>query len=156
MNHHLIKFIISILLFWVLISGIVGVELYPILSILTVVVLAILSNKLRLMPEQYLKPIKFICYFLWLMREIIISSWQLSKIIWSPTMNISPGFIELKTGMNRNSVNLVIFANSITLTPGTFTTNIDKDNLTVHAISKDAARDLNSGIMKARILSYIN
>ena len=40
-----------------------------------------------------------------------------------------------------------MYANSITLTPGTVTTQIEKDVLEVHALSSDMAEDVKSGEM---------
>lgn len=45
----------------------------------------------------------------------------------------------------------VIYANSITLTPGTVTIKLSKDNLTVHALSKEAASELATGAMSEEI-----
>jgi multicomponent Na+:H+ antiporter subunit E len=45
----------------------------------------------------------------------------------------------------------VIFGNSITLTPGTVTIGINKDIITVHALTLSTAFDLKSGEMDRRI-----
>jgi multicomponent Na+:H+ antiporter subunit E len=47
----------------------------------------------------------------------------------------------------------VIYANSITLTPGTVTVSVDqkKGELLVHALSEKAARELLSGEMHRRV-----
>ena len=49
-------------------------------------------------------------------------------------------------------VPLFIFAQSITLTPGTVTLNINNDEITIHAISR-AAADGVPGEMEARVLN---
>ncbi len=137
-------------------AGTAGTKFYPILSVICIVFTLILSLKLQIIPRNFFKPIRFLSYFFWLIKEIISSSWSLTRIIWSPIMNISPRFIKLKTGINASDPALVIYANSITLTPGTYTANINRDMLTVHAISKNCAEDLNSGTMKNQVLHYFS
>ena len=45
----------------------------------------------------------------------------------------------------------VTYANSITLTPGTVTTELDGDVLEVHALSSDMADDVKSGVMDKKV-----
>jgi multicomponent Na+:H+ antiporter subunit E len=45
----------------------------------------------------------------------------------------------------------VIYANSITLTPGTVSINIDEDEIWVHALTKETAADLETGEMDRRV-----
>ena len=46
---------------------------------------------------------------------------------------------------------MVILANSITLTPGTVTIDVNKNEYLVHIISEKAAQSLISGEMQARV-----
>jgi multicomponent Na+:H+ antiporter subunit E len=45
----------------------------------------------------------------------------------------------------------VIYASSITLTPGTVTVNLEGDTLTVHALTLEAATQLQRGEMGQRV-----
>ena len=45
----------------------------------------------------------------------------------------------------------VTYANSITLTPGTVTIQIDDDNIEIHALTKEMAEDVKSGEMDKRV-----
>jgi len=54
-------------------------------------------------------------------------------------MPISPGFILLKTKLKRD-LTRVFYANSITLTPGTITIDLNGNRLLVHALTRDAAK----------------
>jgi len=92
-------------------------------------------------------------YWGWLIKEIVISAWQVTKIILSPTMNISPTIIEVQA-KSSGVVRQVLFANSITLTPGTLTTDIDKNGLiTVHALTREGAEGVLTGDMNDRVAS---
>ena len=44
------------------------------------------------------------------------------------------------------------YANSITLTPGTLTTDVGDDHFMVHALSQEGMRELREGEMERRIL----
>ena len=54
----------------------------------------------------------------------------------------------------KTSVGIASYANSITLTPGTITTNVSGHNLTVHAIERDGADGLESGEMDAKVTAF--
>jgi multicomponent Na+:H+ antiporter subunit E len=54
----------------------------------------------------------------------------------------------------RTTVGIVTYANSITLTPGTITTGIKGNILTVHALTRDGALDLEAGGMDARVSQF--
>ena len=47
----------------------------------------------------------------------------------------------------KTAVGLVTYANSITLTPGTVSVEVEGDEITVHAITRDGAMDLAEGSM---------
>jgi multicomponent Na+:H+ antiporter subunit E len=83
-------------------------------------------------------------YWLWLTKEIIKSGLTTTKIIWSN--DYSPELIKIKASQ-KNSTGIANYANAITLTPGTVTIEIEKNNLLVHALSKDLSEDLQSGEM---------
>jgi multicomponent Na+:H+ antiporter subunit E len=48
----------------------------------------------------------------------------------------------------------VFYANSITLTPGTVSVDVDGDNILVHAISIEAAADVERGDMNRRVVQF--
>jgi len=45
----------------------------------------------------------------------------------------------------------VIYANSITLTPGTVTLDLEEGHVTVHALTREGAQALASGEMDGRV-----
>ncbi len=81
-----------------------------------------------------LKPVAFIKYQAWLLLEIAKSNLAVAKIILSPSLPIRQHMFSVpytqKTDMGQ-----VIFANSITLTPGTITIETEPDHFLVHAVS---------------------
>lgn len=92
-----------------------------------------------------------ISYWAWLLKEIVVSSLQVSRIIISRDMPISPTVIRVKA-RSRGEVGWVLFANSITLTPGTLTTDIDEKGwVTVHGLTRETAQGVVSGDMNERV-----
>lgn len=89
-------------------------------------------------------------YILWLAKEIVVANIDVSKRILKRRLDIQPRVIRLKASQ-RDELGVVVYANSITLTPGTVTIDIDDGWLVVHALSADSAADLQSGEMDRRV-----
>ena len=94
-----------------------------------------------------------ITYLPWLVGEIIKSAWAVTRIIIDPQLPISPTMTRVSASQT-TPVGVNVYANSITLTPGTITTNVDGNTLTVHAIVSDGADDLEEGGMDARVSRF--
>ena len=75
-----------------------------------------------------------------LMKEIVKANLQVAKIVLSPKMKISPGLTTIRTDL-QSTINRVILANSITLTPGTLTINLEREELLVHCLEEASAKD---------------
>ena len=89
-------------------------------------------------------------YFLWLSKEIIVSNLLVVKHIWLGNGSISPEFATLKVSQ-QSDMGKVIYANSITLTPGTVTVELEGDKFLVHALLGQSIKDLESGEMDRRV-----
>jgi multicomponent Na+:H+ antiporter subunit E len=94
---------------------------------------------------------RFLTYLPWLMVEIAKSAWAVTKIILSPRMPISPT-MTVVTASQRTTVGVATYGNSITLTPGTMTVGQHGNELTVHALVRESALDLEAGGMDRRVL----
>jgi len=91
-------------------------------------------------------------YWPWLVKEIVMSALNVSRLILDTKLPISPTLIRTKA-TQKTATGLVSYANSITLTPGTISVEVNsRDNeLLVHAISSDAAEGLATGEMDRRV-----
>ena len=85
-------------------------------------------------------------FWLFLAREVIIANIDVLKRIFKPGKNISPQLFELPLAQ-KTVLSRVIYANAITMTPGTVSVNLNKETITVHSLSMEAATDLLSGRM---------
>lgn len=75
----------------------------------------------------------FLAYTPYLIGEIIKANHTVIKAILSPDLNIEPTLVKVKSTC-KSDLAKVIFANSITLTPGTVTLRVDDDILLVHGL----------------------
>lgn len=89
-------------------------------------------------------------YWLWLAWEIAKSNWQVMKIILSPSLPISPTVVRV-TAHEKTEMGQVIFANSITLTPGTVSMGVEDGVIEVHALTRAGAEGLEDGEMDRRV-----
>ena len=134
------KFIIGLLLFWIVLSERLNLEtlLLGLVICLSITYINRYNNKhIAKRTCNYTK--KIYCYFLYalvLMKGIVVSNVQVAMIVLSKDMYISPSTFEYKTKLSKDKYR-TIFANSITLTPGTITVSMDNDKITVHCIKDE-------------------
>ncbi len=77
--------------------------------------------------------IAMISYIFILAIEIVKANWDVAKRVITPTVNINPGVVKIKTKLS-SDLGKMVLANSITLTPGTLTVDIVDDELYIHWI----------------------
>ncbi len=87
-------------------------------------------------------------YWLWLIYQIVLANVQTVKII--ITGKVQPRLFQIHTG-EMSEAALVLYANSITLTPGTVTVDITKDGFLVHALTTAMADDVKSDEMGQKV-----
>lgn len=89
-------------------------------------------------------------YWPWLIKEILLSGWQVTRIILHPRLPISPTLVRFKPSQT-STVGLVTHANSITLTPGTITVEAEHGEFLVHALTRAGAEGLADSEMDRRV-----
>lgn len=92
-------------------------------------------------------------YWPWLIKEIAKAAWAVSKIILDPRLPMSPTLIRVKS-TQKTDVGRTVFANSITLTPGTISLDVGRHEILVHALTREAAQDLDGGEMDRRVTEF--
>ena len=142
----------SLFAFWLALSGHYTPFLITSGAVCAVLCAAAALRMRTVDPEGY--PIqlfvRFLAYLPWLIGEIAKSAWAVTKIILSPHLPISPTMTTL-TSSQRTTVGVATYANSITLTPGTITVGQRGAELTVHALVREGALDLEAGAMNRRV-----
>lgn len=94
-----------------------------------------------------------VTYWPWLLWEIIKAGWAVTKAVLAPRLSISPTMTRV-VASQRTAAGIATYGNSITLTPGTITTQVDGNILTVHALENGGAIDLEGGGMDARVSQF--
>ena len=132
--------------FWLLMSG-YYTPLILSLGVISCLLCVYLTIKGKFLDNETL-PIYFfprlIQYTLWLIKEILKSNIQTAKVIIMKSEE--PELFSVKATQRTNE-GKVTYANSITLTPGTVTTQIKNDIFEVHALTKDFGDDVRSSEM---------
>ncbi len=77
---------------------------------------------------------RFLLYLPWLLKEILVANIRVAKVILSPRLPISPIMVVFRS-TQKTDLGRVLYANSITLTPGTITTGVEGDQLEIHALT---------------------
>lgn len=138
---------------WLLMSGIykplvVGFGLASVILVMFVV-----RRMDRVDGDQIdlrLKPVAFAGYILWLLVEIAKANWAVTKIILSKEMPLRQHLFHVRH-TQKTDLGQVIFANSITLTPGTISVETEEDHFLVHAVAYSANDNLALADMDHRV-----
>ncbi|HAJ84737.1 MAG TPA: hypothetical protein DCM25_08275, partial [Rhodobacteraceae bacterium] len=124
---------------WLMLSGIYKPMLIGFGIVSVALVMVIVRRMDRVDGDHVrisIKPIQFSLYLLWLFIEIAKSNWKVTKIILARTMPIRQNLFDVPYTQT-SDLGQVIFANSITLTPGTLTIETEAGDFLVHALSYD-------------------
>ena len=135
---------------WLLLSGHYDPLLLT-LGVLSCITCLYVTWKAKFIDEEGLPLhllIRLPIYTVWLFKEIIKANIDTAKII--ILNNPDPQNFRVKSSQ-KTEAGKVTYANSITLTPGTVTTELDGDILEVHALSSDMADDVKSGVMDKKV-----
>jgi multicomponent Na+:H+ antiporter subunit E len=80
-------------------------------------------------------------YFVWLLVSILKANFDVARRILSPSMPVRPRFMRFKSDL-QSEVGQVMIANTITLTPGTVTLDVQDGTFWVHALHPETAGDV--------------
>jgi len=94
-------------------------------------------SKLGLPPLSIKRVLFSLVYVIVLFWEIIKANFDVAYRVVHPKMPIKPGVVVIKTSL-KSDIGKLILANSITLTPGTFTLDVIGDKLLIHWINVKA------------------
>lgn len=97
----------------------------------------------------YLGP-RIITYWGWLVVEIFKANMDVAKCVLFPTRFLRPSMFTV-TASQKTDLGKVIYANSITLTPGTVTVDLDGDQVMVHSLTEGSAEGVQNGDMDRRV-----
>lgn len=143
---------ISLAVLWLLLSGHLEV-LILVFGLLSITFVVWLSRRMHIVDQESypfgLIP-RLSGYWFWLLKEIVKSSIDVTRRVFGPSSSVRPVVFDARVKLNTD-LGRVIYANSITLTPGTVSMNVTAESIRVHALHPDIARDLRDSGMDERI-----
>jgi multicomponent Na+:H+ antiporter subunit E len=125
---------------WLGLSGIYT-PLILTLGTISILISLVLASRLETLDREgapYARTLNLFAYWGWLVVEIFKANWPVIKACVSANLDINPALVKVKTRCESDLAKTV-FANSITLTPGTVTVEVEGDKLLVHALFEESA-----------------
>lgn len=149
---HRFSLFLTLFVFWLIFSG--YTETFFIVSGLLSCALSMYIGQRMDVTDREGHPMhvarhSFVFWF-WLVWQVVLSSWEVTKVIWRPSLKISPTLGWTPAGQD-SDLGKVIYANSITLTPGTVCVSVEGDQMLVHALNAESIKELDGGDMRVRV-----
>ena len=115
-----------------------------------------LGVRMGVMDEE-MHPAQFhflpcVLYAAWLTREVVMSALDVARRVLDPALPIQPRVVRLPLAQ-RTDAGRAVYANSITLTPGTISAAVSerKHEILVHSLTEEGAEALEEGSMDRRV-----
>jgi multicomponent Na+:H+ antiporter subunit E len=93
---------------------------------------------------------RMLLYLPWLFVKIVQSSLHVTRLILDPRLPIHPRLIRYESKLKERAA-VVLLGNSITLTPGTITAEVNGQVLLVHAMDEASGEEVTSGRLESKI-----
>ena len=139
---------LGLLLVWLLLSA--SLDLFHIgLGLLVAGGVAWLNTE-RPVSRVPVVRVRIVWYFFWLVGRILQSGFHMAYLILHPALPINPSLIRYRTDLQEDS-GIVLLANSITVTPGTITVEVNSQELVVHAMDDKSAQDVTSHRLQRQV-----
>lgn len=110
-----------------------------------------IARHMGCLPYAWYQAWRAPAYVLWLFKEIVLASVDVTRRVWMPRLRISPttGWVH---SSQTSDTGQTIFATSITLTPGTVSILVEKDRIFVHGLTRKGVSELQQdGGMDAKV-----
>lgn len=135
-KNYIIMFI-TLMGIWLLINNSLETEIVISGLVISLALPWLFCGKCQVFTQLNLTPKAILYSFLFLFTfivELIKSNIDVAYRVISPTLPIKPGIVEVKTKL-KSKIARIVLADSITLTPGTFTLEMIDDSLFIHWIN---------------------
>ena len=131
----------TLLLFWIMLNGTLAIDSFIVGIIVSLSITLLFSSGLSFFTEFKLTPQAFIAgvkYYIYFFKELVKSNFKLAAIVLNPSLPIKPGIVKVRTKL-KSKMGRLMLANSITLTPGTMTIEIEGEWIYVHCVTIESA-----------------
>lgn len=153
---HAVSLAVTLSVLWLLLSGHFSEPLLLGLGLASVILAVVIVHRMETLdPEGH--PVhlwwRALRYWPWLIKEIVLANIDVGKAILNLGTPVRPTVFKVRSSQ-RTEIGRAIYANSITLTPGTVTIAVDDDQLTIHALTPGAVEGLEGGEMDRRVTAF--
>jgi multicomponent Na+:H+ antiporter subunit E len=141
--------------FWIALSGMFTPFLL-VAGALTSIAVTWFALRMEVMDREghpYYLTLSALTYWPWLAKEILKSALDVSRCILHPRLPVSPRVVRFRP-RQRSAVGLATHANSITLTPGTLSVEVDRERFVVHALTEAGAALVIDSEMDRRVQRF--
>jgi multicomponent Na+:H+ antiporter subunit E len=142
----------AFVVFWLVLSG-HFTALFLILGALSVALVCWITWRADVIRHDEIPPrllVRLPWYFLWLGKEVLLASLTVLRAIWSPRTVLVP-VVETTPARDLAEVPQVVYANSITLTPGTLSLALGDGHIEVHSLDAAGVATLDEGKMLRQV-----
>ena len=133
MKNYALMFL-TLMIFWVLLNNSVETEVLIIGAGASLLISLIFCAKCGVFTDVSFSPkaiVASIMFAFVFIGALIRANLSITKRVLSPSLPINPGIVKVKTKL-KSKIGRMVLANAITLTPGTFTIELDGENLFIH------------------------
>ena len=131
---------LTLMLFWVMLVNSLAPDTLLVGALVSLCVALLYRDGLSFFTEFRATPAAFVAGFLfyaYFFRELVKANLRLARIVLSPDLPMKPGIVKVRTRL-KSRMGRLMLANSITLTPGTLTVELDDEYLYVHCVTVGA------------------
>ena len=140
---------VALFILWIIFNG----RLTPEVAVIGLVISAVIvffmcrfmDYSIRKEKALYMLIPWLIRYFFILLTEIIKANIATAGFVLNPKIEVEPRIVTFKPDIRSGFLKAVL-ANSITLTPGTITINIEDGEYTIHCLDLDLATDIGESV----------
>lgn len=140
---------ILLFLLWVALNGRITAEILAFGAVIAAAVYWFMCRFLEYSPKSDIRFFKnffrTLQYLFVLFEEIVKSSFAVIKIVFSKKLEIQPQIVFFEVPLKSEFL-ITILANSITLTPGTITVDVDENRFCVHALDYTLADGIEDSV----------
>lgn len=130
----------TLLFFWVLLNASLSRDVLLVGALASGVIALFFRGNLAWFSELRLTPRALattVAYVFFYVKELVKSNVNVAAIVLSPDLPVNPGIVTVRTKL-KSAMGRMLLANSITLTPGTLTVDMDGDLLHIHWVTVDS------------------
>jgi len=152
----------ALLLFWILLSDTMAIDVVAVGIVVALIISLAFRGSLSFFADFRFTPRAVwatVLYFIYFFKELVKANLKLAVIVLSPSLPIKPGLVKVRTRL-KTPMGRLLLANSITLTPGTLSVDLDGDCFYVHWVTmetdevEEATREIVQGFERYLEVMY--